>query len=153
LPAGTQQGDTGTFVYHDNFALAIERTARSSTNCSRRFTTRSGRSRIIGDDGKPDMVEINKPQGDRTAFKKIQHDMSAGSYDVEMEQGPAYATKREQAQDGITEFLRAFPPAAPLIGDIYAKIMDCRTPRKSGNGWRKLTAADQGQATGRAPRG
>jgi hypothetical protein len=50
--------------------------------------------------------------------------MSSGSYDVEMEQGPAYATKREQAQDGITAFIQAFPPAAPLIGDIYAKIMD-----------------------------
>jgi uncharacterized membrane protein YqiK len=50
--------------------------------------------------------------------------MASGSYDVEMEQGPAYATKREQAQASITEFIRAFPPAAPLIGDIYAKIMD-----------------------------
>jgi hypothetical protein len=57
-------------------------------------------------------------------IKKVMHDMTAGSYDVVMEQGPNYATKREQAQDGMTAFIQAFPPAAPLMGDIYAKIMD-----------------------------
>jgi hypothetical protein len=41
-----------------------------------------------------------------------------------IEQGPGYATKREQAADAMTAFIQAFPPAAPLIGDIYAKVQD-----------------------------
>jgi len=118
-----EQGDTGTFVYHDNFALAIERTAEIVNELFPKIYDTQRTMRIIGDDGKPMMAEINKPLI-MNGITKIQHDMSAGSYDVVMEEGPSYATKREAAQTGITEFIRAFPPAAPLIGDIYAKIMD-----------------------------
>jgi hypothetical protein len=117
------QGDTGTFVYHDNFALAIERTAEIINELFPRIYDTQRTIQILGDDGKPDVVEINKPQI-VNGVEKVLHDMTAGSYDVVMERGPSYATKREQAQDGMTAFLQAFPPAAPLIGDIYAKSMD-----------------------------
>jgi hypothetical protein len=117
------QGDTGTYVYHDNFALAIERTGEIINELFPKIYDTQRTIQILGDDGKPDMVEINKPMM-VGGIEKIQHDMSSGSYDVVMEQGPGYATKRQQAQDGMTEFIRAFPPAAPLIGDLYAKAMD-----------------------------
>jgi hypothetical protein len=118
-----QQGDTGTFVYHDNFALAVERTGEIVNDLFPHIYDTQRTIQILGDDGQPAMVQINKPQI-IDGVAKIQHDMSSGCYDVVMEQGPSYATKREQAQDGMTEFIRVFPPAAPLIGDIYAKSMD-----------------------------
>lgn len=117
------QGDTGTYVYHDNFALAIERTGEIINELFPKVYDTMRTVQILGDDGKPDMVEINKPQM-VDGVEKIMHDMTSGSYDVVMEQGPSYATKREQAQDGMTAFIQAFPPAAPLMGDIYAKSMD-----------------------------
>lgn len=117
------QGDTGTYVYHDNFALAIERTGEIINELFPKIYDTQRTIQILGDDGKPDMVQINRPMM-IGGVEKIQHDMSSGSYDVVMEQGPSYATKREQAQDGMTEFIRAFPPAAPVMGDIYAKSMD-----------------------------
>jgi hypothetical protein len=117
------QGDTGTFVYHDNFALAIERTAEIINELFPKIYDTQRTVQILGDDGKPDMVEINKPQV-LDGVNKVLHDMTSGSYDVVMEQGPNYATKREQAQDGMTAFIQAFPPAAPVMGDIYAKNMD-----------------------------
>lgn len=117
------QGDTGTFVYHDNFAMAIERTAEIINELFPKIYDTQRTIQILGDDGKPDMVEINKPQL-VNGVKQVLHDITSGSYDVVMEQGPNYATKREQAQDGMTEFIRAFPPAAPVMGDLYAKAMD-----------------------------
>jgi hypothetical protein len=117
------QGDTGTYVYHDNFALAIERTAEIVNELFPKIYDTQRTIQIIGDDGTPSMKEINKPQV-IDGIDKIQHDMTSGSYDVVMEQGPSYSTKREAAQDGLTNFIKAFPPAAALIGDIYAKIMD-----------------------------
>ena len=117
------QGDTGTFVYHDNFALAIERTAEIVNELFPKVYDTQRTVQILGDDGKPDMVEINKPQL-VNGVSKVLNDITSGSYDVVMEQGPNYATKRQQAQDGMTEFLRAFPPAAPVMGDLYAKAMD-----------------------------
>jgi hypothetical protein len=117
------QGDTGTYVYHDNFALAIERTGEIINELFPKIYDTQRTVQILGDDGKPDMVEINKPQV-VDGVNKVLHDMTSGSYDVVMEQGPSFATKREFAQAALTEFIRAFPPAAPLIGDIYAKVMD-----------------------------
>jgi hypothetical protein len=58
--------------------------------------------------------------------------MSVGAYDVEIEQGPSYTTKREQARDGMTEFIRAVPQAAPLIGDLIAEVMDWPKAREIG---------------------
>ncbi|WP_425991367.1 portal protein [Afipia sp. DC4300-2b1] len=118
-----QQGDTGTYVYHDNFALAIERTGEIVNELFPKIYDTQRTIRILGDDGKPDMVEINKPQV-VNGVEKILNDMSSGSYDVMMEQGPSYTTKREAAQAGMTEFIRAYPPAAPVMGDLYAKAMD-----------------------------
>lgn len=117
------QGDTGTYVYHDNFALAIERTAEIVNELFPKIYDTQRTVQILGDDGKPDMVEINKPQI-VNGVNQVLHDMTSGSYDVVMESGPNYATKREQAQDAMTEFIRAFPPAAPVMGDLYAKSMD-----------------------------
>jgi hypothetical protein len=117
------QGDTGTYVYHDNFALAIERTAEIVNELFPKIYDTMRTVQILGDDGKPDMVEINKPQM-VNGVKQVLNDMTSGSYDVVMESGPNYATKREQSQDGMTEFIRAFPPAAPVMGDLYAKAMD-----------------------------
>jgi hypothetical protein len=56
------QGDTGTFVYHDNFALAIERTGEIINELFPKIYDTQRTIRSSGDDGKPDMVEINKPQ-------------------------------------------------------------------------------------------
>lgn len=117
------QGDTGTYVYHDNFALAIERTAEIINELFPKIYDTQRTIQIIGDDGTSSMKTINEAKM-IGGIKKIQHDMTAGSYDVVMEQGPNYATKREQAQDGMTAFIQAFAPAAPLMGDIYAKAMD-----------------------------
>lgn len=117
------QGDTGTYVYHDNFALAIERTGEIINELFPKIYDTQRTVQILGDDGKPDMVEINKPQI-IDGVEKVLHDMTSGSYDVVMEQGPSFATKREFAQSAMTEFIRAFPPAAPVMGDIYARNMD-----------------------------
>jgi hypothetical protein len=117
------QGDTGTYVYHDNFALAIERTGEIINELFPKIYDTQRTVQILGDDGKPDVVEINKPQM-VDGVSKILHDMTSGSYDVVMEQGPSFATKREFAQAAMTEFIRAFPPAAPVMGDIYARNMD-----------------------------
>jgi hypothetical protein len=117
------QGDTGTLRLPRQFR-AGDRAHREIINeLFPKIYDTQRTVQILGDDGKPDMVEINKPQI-VDGVEKVLHDMTSGSYDVVMEQGPSYATKREQAQDGMTAFIQAFPPAAPLIGDIYAKAMD-----------------------------
>ena len=40
------------------------------------------------------------------------------------EAGPSFTTKREEASVQMIEFIRAYPNAAPMIGDLLAKNLD-----------------------------
>lgn len=51
-------------------------------------------------------------------------DLSQGKYDVTVEAGPSFTTRREEAAVSMMEFIRVFPQAAPLIGDLLAKNLD-----------------------------
>src|SRR5262249_10509127 len=50
--------------------------------------------------------------------------LTAGKYDLTVTAGPSFTTRREEAAAQMTEMMRAFPAAAPLIGDIIAKNLD-----------------------------
>lgn len=52
------------------------------------------------------------------------YDLAAGRYDLVVEAGPSFNTKREEAAAQMTELLRAYPPAAPIIGDLLVKNLD-----------------------------
>ena len=123
INARDRQSDTGTFVYIDNFNMAIQRTGQILLDLIPHIYDTERRIRIIGADGSENLVDINKPQiegGQET----VQHDVTVGAYDVTLDTGPTYATRRQEAQDGMKAFLQAFPEAAPVIGDLYAKGQD-----------------------------
>lgn len=117
------QADTGTFVYHANFSLAIQRTGQIIVDLAPHIYDSYRMIRIIGDDGKQDTAEINKPTL-RDGMEIVQNDITAGSYDVVTVAGPSYATRREEAAEAMTAFMQAVPGAGAVLGDIYAKMQD-----------------------------
>lgn len=123
INARDRQSDTGTFVYIDNFNMSIQRTGQVLLDLIPHIYDTERRIRIIGVDGSENLVDINKPiiQDGQEA---IQHDVTVGAYDVTLDAGPSYSTKRQEARDGMTEFIRAFPDSAPIIGDLVAKAQD-----------------------------
>lgn len=52
------------------------------------------------------------------------YNLTAGKYDLTVSSGPSFTTRREEAAFQMTEFVRAFPAAAPVIGDLLAKNLD-----------------------------
>jgi hypothetical protein len=52
------------------------------------------------------------------------YDLTVGKYDITVSSGPSFATKREEVTAQMTELIRAYPEAAPLIGDLLAKNFD-----------------------------
>jgi hypothetical protein len=121
--ARQQEGDTGTFVYIDNFNMAIQRTGQILLGLIPHIYDTQRQMRIIGVDGKESVVDINKPViEDGQEF--IQNDVTVGAYDVTLDVGPSYSTKRQEAKEGMREFIQAFPESAPVLGDLYAKGQD-----------------------------
>lgn len=123
INARDRQSDTGTFVYIDNFNMAIQRTGQILLDLIPHIYDTERRIRIIGADGSENLVDINKPMM-KGGQETVQHDVTVGAYDVTLDTGPSYATRRQEAQDGMKAFLQAFPEAAPVIGDLYAKGQD-----------------------------
>lgn len=124
--ARQREGDTGTFVYPDNWTRSIRYTGKILVDLVPKIYDTARVLRIIGEDGKIEKIEINKVMGMEpdTGAMRIFNDVTSGAYDVSIQMGPSYATKREEARDGMQTFMQGNPNVAPLIGDLYAKAQD-----------------------------
>jgi hypothetical protein len=76
------------------------------------------------------------------------YDLGAGIYDVVVDTGKSFTTQREEFATQATEFLRAFPQAAPIIGDILVKSLDWPQAEEIAG---RLKAMMPPQATGGIP--
>ncbi len=127
IRAREAQGDTGTYVYMANFALALAHTGRIINDLIPHYYDTAREVRILGIDGRSKLVPINQPAqsiGLLGVPDDVLNDITAGTYDIQMEMGPSYATQREAAREGLTAFLQAYPPAAPVIADMVAELQD-----------------------------
>ena len=82
--------------------------------------------RVLGEDETAQNVQINSPfqvQTQEGISDKI-YDLTAGRYDVTVKAGPSFTTQREESATQMMELLRAFPAAAPYVGDILARNLD-----------------------------
>ncbi len=123
ITARQREGDVSTFHFIDNLARAIRHTGRILIDLIPKVYTGPRIVRVIGQDGTAQTVPINQqvqmPNGAAAIF-----DLTAGKYDLTVETGPSFTTKRQEAAAQMTEFMRAVPGAAQLIGDLLAKNLD-----------------------------
>lgn len=126
IVARQREGDTSTYVYHANFGLAIQHTGRILVDLIPHVYDTERTIRSVGEDGKIDVVKINQPAGEAVdgVIDRIMNDVTVGAYDVTIEMGPSYTTKREEAKDGMLQLLQTVPNIAPLIMDLVAKAQD-----------------------------
>jgi hypothetical protein len=76
--------------------------------------------RIIGDDGQPEMITINE----RKAVGEILNDVTVGEYDVVMDTGPGYNSKRIEAVNAMIPMTQAYPQLYDIAGDLIFRNMD-----------------------------
>lgn len=126
--ARQREGDTGTYHFIDAFGRAIKRVGEIVIDLIPHIYDTARTLRIVGEDGKLDTLKINQvmvdPNGDGIATL-IENDITVGAYEVVVEMGPSYSTKREEARDGMQSLMQALgPQAAVLFADLYAKSQD-----------------------------
>lgn len=116
--------------YYDNQTLAIMWTGIILLEMIPFYYDMPRMQRIIGDDTIPEMVGINQKveeQDDKgNPVWRVKNDMTVGRYDVVMDTGPGYATKREEGAEQMVEMLGT--PLGQMIadkaGDIVMRKMD-----------------------------
>ena len=82
--------------------------------------------RIIGEDGIPSMTMLNDKQEVSPGVFEIKNNLTVGKYDVVMDTGPGYQTKREESAEALIELLKT-PLAEPIMKvgpDIVIRNMD-----------------------------
>jgi hypothetical protein len=136
IMARQREGDISTFHFIDNMARAIRHTGRILIDLIPHVYDTERIVRVIGEDGKQEAKQINAPyqvQDPKTGQPVVDetgkaiealHDLTAGKYDLTVTTGPSFTTRREEAAASMTEALRAFPQAAPVIVPELAKNLD-----------------------------
>lgn len=131
IMAREQQGDTGTFVWIDNLSLAIATAGRMLIDLIPKIYDTRRVVRVLSDDGQDQTITINHPVMGADDQQRIAHDpmkgfydLTIGKYDITVQAGPSFATKREQAATGMLELMKIFPNAAPILAPRLAKTQD-----------------------------
>jgi len=120
--ARQREGDVSTFHFIDNLSRAIRYAGRVLLDLIPKVYNQPRVMRVMGYDGTPDSVQVNQ-EFDVNGMIRM-HDLTVGKYDLVVETGPSFSTQREEAATQMTELLRSFPQAAPIIGDLVAKNLD-----------------------------
>lgn len=117
LNAEQGQSENTNFDGYDNLTRSIKHSWRIMLSWYPKILDTQQVRRIIGEDGREQMVTLNEKQpqvdqngqpmldDDGQAIVKILNDMTVGDYDVVMETGPGYDTKRAEGVDAMMQLL------------------------------------------------
>ncbi len=155
--ARQREGDVSTFHFQDNMSRAIRHAGRILIDMIPHVYNKPRILRVIGEDGTQEAKPIHQevPVTDKNGQPQMGpdgqpmtrvYDLSAGKYDLTVTTGPSFTTRREEAAEQMTEMVRAFPAAAPVIGDLIAKNLDWPGADEIAERLQSLNpAAQQGQ--------
>ena len=112
--------DQSHIQYYDNQTLSIAHTWRIMLSWYPYYYNEPGRiQRIIGEDGVPKLSTLNEQD---PVTQVIKNNVSVGRYDVVMDTGPGYETRREEGAENLINLL-SIAPLAELIAKIGADLV------------------------------
>lgn len=132
------EGDNASFHFIDNLTSSIAQVGRIINNLIPYVYSDRTIARILGEEGEPENVPINTP------FAKIDgqyktnnltepdgiYDMSVGKYDIEMDVGASYSSKRQEMADKMIEVAQIRPEIMDIAGDLFFASLDMPMSRE-----------------------
>lgn len=127
IMARQRQGDTSNFNYIDNLSRSIRHLGIILLDLIPKIYDAPRATRITHADDSTEMVKLNQPfQGKDDNGNPVQkiYDVTTGKFDVTVDIGPSFATKRAETADAIQTLVQAYPPLMDKAGDLMVKAMD-----------------------------
>ncbi len=118
----TSQGQTSNFHFTDNLSKSMRHAGEIMVNWIPQIYNESQVVRTLGDDGEVTMVQINQVFKENEVEKS--HFLDLGTYDVTVDTGPSYQTKRQEAVASMIDFTRVAPQFSGGIADLMVGNMD-----------------------------
>lgn len=119
---GTQI-QTSTFHFVDNLARSMKHTGRILVDLIPKIYDAARAGRIIGADGEQKVVLLNQLTKDESG-KDVLYALDVGRYDVTVDTGPSFASKRQESAASMMDLSRAYPKLMDVAGDLVVKNMD-----------------------------
>ena len=120
LQGQQNQVDLSNFHFYDNMTRSIRHTGKILLDLIPHIYDTRRVMRIIGSDGQPDMTTINE----KDEVGKVLNDVTVGEYDVVMDTGPGFQTKRQQAVEAMMPLLTGNQELFNIAGDLVFRNMD-----------------------------
>lgn len=116
------ESDTSNFHFMDNLSRSMKYAGKVLLDLIPNVYSEPRMMRIIGHDGSTDQVQINKEfnKGGRPQI----FDLTKGKYDVTVDVGASYQTKRKESVANMMQLASSHPHITSVIGDLIAKNMD-----------------------------
>jgi len=130
--ARQMEADNATFHFIDNLSRAIRHAGRVLIDLIPQVYSVPRVIRVLGEDGESEMKAVNQPVQEQErdplteevrVISRI-YDLTSGRYDLTVSAGPSFASLRQEAASQMIELIRAYPQAAPVIGDLLVKNLD-----------------------------
>jgi hypothetical protein len=120
LQGQQNQTDLSNFHFYDNMTRSIRHTGKILLDLIPKIYDTQRVMRIIGSDGQPDMTVINE----KDAVGEVLNDVTVGEYDVVMDTGPGFQSKRQQAVEAMMPLLTGNAELFNIAGDLVFRNMD-----------------------------
>lgn len=117
--------DTQSFIYMDNMAKSMRRCGVVWLSMAREVYGSDKPMRIMNEDGSDDMVLLNGAVIDRQTGQPVAlNDLSVGKYEVSVDVGESFASRRDATVRQLTAILQSLPPQHPYYSIIMSMIID-----------------------------
>jgi hypothetical protein len=140
IQARQRQGDTATYHFIDNVARAIRYTGRILIDLIPKIYDTRRVVRILGEDGTETFATLDPeathpvslPNGSQAPSEKQREGMDVqliynptiGRYDVTVEVGPNFETRRQEAFNALTQIMSQDKDLMKVAGDLLFKAAD-----------------------------
>lgn len=133
IQARQRQGDRATYHFIDNVARAIRYTGRVLIDLIPKIYDTARVVRIVGEDGSETFAQIDPAQQQpvtQTPHPTIADEVKLifnpgiGRYDVTVEVGPNYETRRQEAFNALTQIMGQDQELMKVAGDLLFKAAD-----------------------------
>lgn len=125
INARKMQGEVTNYHYADNFSYSLLHLGRILIDLIPKIYDTARVVRVLGEDGSSEYKKINQPSGEKTleGIEKF-YDITSGEYDVVVDTGPSYKTKRQEDADLMAQMAQGNPQLMQVAGDIIVRNMD-----------------------------
>jgi len=116
------QAQTSNFHFIDNLSKSIRHCGRIIVDLIPHIYDTPRAARILGEDGTEEIVRLNEQFLKNGKLTK--YNFGVGKYDVTVDTGPSFETRRQEAVASMADLTRSYPQIMQVAGDLMVKNMD-----------------------------